>query len=433
MDTAVAASLVDPAAPGASPAERKFARAAWFMVFAAMLGTMCCSTSVVLVNTGVFMKPLASAFSWSRGELSLSLSIAALSMAAANPFVGRLIDLYGVRPVLIASLIGYGAVTAAVPLFVQVGGLWGLYASYVLIAAIGAGSNVIAYVRILSGWFIGPLDRYRGLALGVSSAGVPLGGAISAPLGVLLISHFGWRGGFWGLSLLPICIGLPVALLGIRMAPGETGGARAAKAAGQPEATGATLAEAAHTRAFWLLVVAVLLMASCLQGITIHTAPLLSDRGLKPDALAMVLGIGGLLGIVGRVGAGQLFDRFFAPWVSVGIFGLGAASAFALAGIPGLFIAVAATLLVTVGTGAESDFVGFVVGRYFGLKAYAQIFGVIYGMFMVGIAVGPFLFGLAFDHFGDYRIPFLIAGLGLTLLCGLLLLLPRFEAVSGKT
>lgn len=424
MKTA-AATIAMPAPASAADA---FARSAWFTVWMAMIGTMCCSTSVVLINVGVFMKPLADSLGWSRGDIALSLSVGAISMAAANPLVGRLIDRYGVRPVLITSLVGYGLATAAVPLFVQVGGVWGLYISYAVIAAVGAGSNVIAYVRLLSGWFSGHLDGSRGLALGISSAGVPLGATVTGPLGVLLIEHFGWRGGYWGLALLPVCIGIPVAVFAIRMAPGE---AREAVHAARPEPTGLTLGQAMRTRAFWLMIGVVLLMSSCLQGIGIHTAPLLSDDGLRPDGLAMVLALSGVLGIVGRVAAGYLFDRFFAPWVSVGIFGVAAASAFALVGLPGLLVAVIACLLVTLGSGAESDFVGFLVGRYFGLKAYGQIFGAIYGMFMVGIALGPYLFGLAFDRWGSYHIPFMIAGVGLTLLCVLLVLLPRFEAEAA--
>jgi len=404
-----------------------FSRTAWFVVWMAMLGTVCCSTSVVLINVGVFMKPLGAAFGWNRGDIALSLSIGALSMAAANPFVGKLIDHFGVRPVLIGSLVSYGAATAAIPLMVQIGGLSGLYFGYALIAGVGAGSNVIAYVRVLSGWFSGSLNSQRGLALGISSAGVPLGATITGPLGVLLIEHFGWRGGYWGLALLPICIGLPIAIFAIRMAPGETGGARASQNEGRDELPGMTVTQAMGTRAFWLMIGIVLLMSSCLQGISIHTAPLLSDFGLKPEGLALVLAINGVLGIGGRVGAGYLFDRFFAPWVSVGIFGIAAAASFALVGLPGLIIAILATMFVTVGSGAESDFVGYLVGRYFGLKCYGQIFGAIYGMFMVGIAAGPYLFGVAFDHFGDYKIPFTIAGFGLVLLCVLLVLLPRFD------
>ncbi|MEJ0065228.1 MAG: MFS transporter [Caulobacteraceae bacterium] len=400
------------------------------MVWMSMLGTMCCSTSVVLVNVGVFMKPLGQQIGWSRGEIALSLSIGALSMALANPFVGRLIDRFGVRPVLIASLIGYGVATACVPLMIQVGGLAGLYVGYALIAGVGAGSNVIAYVRVLSGWFSGPLNNSRGFALGLASAGVPLGSTISGPLGVLLIAHFGWKGGYWGLALLPICIGLPIAIFAIRMAAHEAHSTPGAPNPQRVEHDGHTILEAMATRPFWLMVGIVLLMSSCLQGIGIHTAPLLSDRGLRPEGLAMVLAINGVLGIVGRVGAGYLFDRFFAPLVAIGIFGIAAAASFLLVGVPGLFIAIAATMLVTVGSGAESDLVGYLVGRYFGLKAYGQIFGVIYGMFMVGIAIGPYLFGLAFDHFGDYRIPFSLAGAGLIILCLLLAMMPRFKAAE---
>lgn len=423
MDTVAVSVAGDPAVQ----TDSGFSRAAWFVVWMAMLGTVCCSTSVVLINVGVFMKPLAGAFGWSRGDIALSLSIGALSMAAANPFVGKLIDHYGVRPVLIGSLVGYGAATAAIPLMVQVGGIAGLYFGYALIAGVGAGSNVIAYVRVLSGWFSGSLNSQRGLALGISSAGVPLGATITGPLGVLLIEHFGWRGGYWGLALLPILVGLPIAIFAIRVAPGESGGARASQNQGREELPGMTVTQAMGTRAFWLMIGIVLLMSSCLQGISIHTAPLLSDFGLKPEGLALVLAINGVLGIGGRVGAGYLFDRFFAPWVSVGIFGIAAAASFALVGLPGLIIAILATMFVTVGSGAESDFVGYLVGRYFGLKCYGQIFGAIYGMFMVGIAAGPYLFGVAFDHFGDYKIPFTIAGFGLVLLCVLLVLLPRFE------
>lgn len=414
----------------AIPGDRRLSRAAWLMVWMSMLGTMCCSTSVVLVNVGVFMKPLGQQIGWSRGEIALSLSIGALSMALANPFVGRLIDRFGVRPVLIASLIGYGVATACVPLMIQVGGLAGLYVGYALIAGVGAGSNVIAYVRVLSGWFSGPLNNSRGFALGLASAGVPLGSTISGPLGVLLIAHFGWKGGYWGLALLPICIGLPIAIFAIRMAAHEAHSTPGAPNPQRVEHDGHTILEAMATRPFWLMVGIVLLMSSCLQGIGIHTAPLLSDRGLRPEGLAMVLAINGVLGIVGRVGAGYLFDRFFAPLVAIGIFGIAAAASFLLVGVPGLFIAIAATMLVTVGSGAESDLVGYLVGRYFGLKAYGQIFGVIYGMFMVGIAIGPYLFGLAFDHFGDYRIPFSLAGAGLIILCLLLAMMPRFKAAE---
>lgn len=408
--------------------ERRLRQRAWFMVFAALLGVMCCSTSVILVNVGVFMTPLEGAFGWSRGAISLSLSIAALSMAAANPFVGRLIDRYGVKPVLVGSLIGYGAFVMLVPTLVGLGDIWGLYVAYAAIAGIGAGSNIIAYVRLLSGWFSGPLDSSRGLALGLASAGIPLGATSSGPIGVLLIEQFGWQGGYWGLALMPLAIGLPLGIFLIQQAPTEARGRGADIGALQQNLPGMTIGEAIRTRTFWLLIAIALIMASCLQGIGIHTAPLLSDYGLAGGMLALILALDGALGIAARVGAGFLFDKIFAPHVSIGIFAIAAVSAFIFAGFPGLIVAVLATLFISVGSGAESDLIGYLVGRYFGLKNYGQIFGAIYGMFMVGIALGPYLFGVAHDVWGDYTMSYVIAGTGITVVCLLLALLPRFKA-----
>ena len=407
--------------------DTSFRNRAWFMVFSAMLCTMCCSTAVMLINVGVFLTPLAETFSWNRGDIVLSLSIAAISMAAANPVAGRLIDVFGVRPVLIASMVLYGLAVAATPFLVNLWGLPGLYVAYALIAGLGAGSNVIAYVRLLSGWFTGPMNGSRGLALGISSAGLPLGTVFTAPVGVLLIDQFGWEGGYYGLALLPLCLGLPIAMFLIRPAPHEHATSKNGADAKAAPLPGLTVNQALKTRAFWLLVTIALLMSSCLQGIAIHTAPLLSDFGTSAQLLAIILAADGVLGIVGRVGAGYLFDKFFAPHISLLIFGTAAAAAFAFVGMPTFTVAVIATMFITLGSGAESDFIGYLIGRYFGLRNYGQIFGLVYAMFMVGIALGPFLFGVAFDKWGDYSIPYIMAGVGLSGICVLLFFLPNFS------
>ena len=396
------------------------------MVWAAMIGIMCCSTAVVLVNVGVFMKPLADSFGWSRGSIASALSIGAVAMAIANPFVGRLIDRFGVKVVMITSLLAYGIATAAIPWVVQATDLPGFLTMYALIAVLGAGSNVIAYVRLISGWFSGSMDHSRGLALGISSSGVPLGIGVTGPAAVLLIDNFGWQGGYWGLSLLPLLVALPLAIFVIRVAPDEVRGS--GRRAGSAE--GMSVAEALRTRHLWTLMLAVFIMSAAIQGVGIHQAPLLTDLKLQPEYLAIVLGAHGVLGVLARVSTGFFFDRFFAPRVAIVILTLGAVASFALAGFPGLLIAVIATSMFPIAGGAESDFIGYVVGKYYGLRCYGQIFGLIYAMFMFGVAVGPLLFGLAFDAWGDYRIPFLVGGIALAITGALLLTMPRFPDKS---
>ena len=54
------------------PRDTVLSRRAWAMVWMCMLGTCCCSTAVVLINVGVFMKPLAEANGWSRGGIAMA-------------------------------------------------------------------------------------------------------------------------------------------------------------------------------------------------------------------------------------------------------------------------------------------------------------------------------------------------------------------------
>lgn len=400
---------------------------AWGMVVASTIGAACCSTSIILTQVGLFMKPLSDEFGWSRGGIAFTLSAAALAMAAVNPFVGRAIDRLGVKPVLLASLFLYAGATLMVPFLAGSGSIWGLYLGYVLIAALGAGSNVIAYVRLLSGWFNGPLEKSRGFALGIAMSGIPLGGVVAGPTIIFLMDQFGWRAGFWGVALFPLLIGIPLALFVIRSSPFEGQGGRMVR--GQritSDTPGLSVGQAMGTPPFWVMAAAIFLMSSCLQGMSIHMPALKMDLGISMQALAFYGALGSALGIAGRVMAGFMFDRMFAPHVSMFIFALPAAAAFLVVLYPSLSIAIIASLIVAFGGGAESDFIGYIVGRYFGLRAYGQIFGILYGIFMVGISVGPYLVGVGFDMTGSYAIPFIIAGGGLAFLVVLLAFLPRF-------
>lgn len=403
-------------------ADSETRRIAWTMVALATLGTMCGAISVLLINTGILMRPLTESFGWARGEITLSLSIGAIAMALANPLCGRLIDRHGVRRVLASAQFLYGISVALTPLFISKAGINGLYLGFALASGFGAGASAVPFMRLLSGWFAGPMLGSRGFAMGCAAAGVPLGAAISGPLAIALLSRFGWAGCLYGLSALPLLVGLPSTLLFLREPPtyAPTGGQSV-------KAEGMTFQAALRTKVFWMLVAMVLLIASCTQGLSIHIAPFLSDTGLSARGLASVTALSGMLAIIARLAAGWMFDRFFAPYVALANFALPLTAAVIMAAWPILPVALVGSVLLALGQGAESDFIGYLISRYFGLRHSGRIFGTVYGLFMVGIAIGPFLFGMAFDLLGDYRVPFTIAGVGLALLCVLLLNLPRYR------
>lgn len=400
-----------------------YRKRAWAMVLFATIGVVCCVISTVMINTGLFIKPLGESFGWSRGDVVASLSIGAIMMAIANPFVGQLIDKLGSRRVLIASQLSFGLATFAIPTLVNAQGLTGLYIGFALVSAFGAGSTIVGYIRLLSGWFSGPMLHSRGFALGCCSAGVPLGAAISAPLAIYLIANHGWEQGFHGLALMPLLLALPVSIFLIQDAPITREAAES-----HVDLPGMTLREASRTPHFKLLLIMVFLIAACLQGLAIHMAPFLLDVGLSISVLAIITTFNAAIGIPSRLIAGYLFDRFFAPRVAFFIFALPACGALLTAGYPMVATAIIGSVLLGIGQGAESDLIGYVTSRYFGLKHSGRIFGTIYGVFMLGIAVGPFAAGRAHDYTHSYQSTFVMAGIGLCIICAILLILPKFPA-----
>ena len=371
------------------------------------------------MTVGLFIKPLGAAYGWSRASVALAVSIGALALGASTPVAGRLIDRFGVKRILVTSLLAYGALLAVTPWCVRTGGLWGLYGAYVFIGALSAGSNTIAYARLLTGWF----DRARGLALGIGMSGIPVGMALTPPLAEYLIERAGWPRAFLGLAALPLLVGVPVALLALREAPAEARVAAARESASGP---GLSRREAMRGRSFWILMVTFLLLAAAMNGIELHIVPLLTDRGFAPMVAALSLSLLNIVAIGARVGAGYLFDRTFAPRVSAFLFALPLVAMLLLLGPHAQVTAYAAAVLLGFGIGAESDLLGYLIGRYFGLRCYGEMFGWIFGAFMAGTAAGPYLFGLGFDAHGNYGLPLSCAAVALAAVCLLLFSMPPY-------
>jgi nitrate/nitrite transporter NarK len=131
---------------------------------------------------------------------------------------------------------------------------------------------------------------------------------------------------------------------------------------------------------------------------------LLTDRGISAQSAAFATSLFGGALLFGRVWAGHLLDRFFAPYVAMGFFLVPALGLFLLwSGAAGGWAFVAA-ILVGMGLGAEVDMIAYLVGRYFGLLAFGEIYGYLFAAFAIGGGLGPFLMGSGFDATGSYSL-----------------------------
>lgn len=152
---------------------------------------------LMLINSGcgyyafsLYVKSFQTDFGWSRGEIMLAISIFFLVSGAMSPFVGRLIERFGVKKVISigAFMAGLGFV-----LLSQLHNLSLLYIGWAVYGVGGAATGQVPTTIIVSNWF----KKRRGTAIGIMAMGIGGGGFVLAPIiGGYLIPHFGWRASY---------------------------------------------------------------------------------------------------------------------------------------------------------------------------------------------------------------------------------------------
>src|SRR5499427_7267344 len=73
------------------------------------------------------------------------------------------------------------------------------------------------------------------------------------------------------------------------------------------------------------------------------------------------------------------------------------------------------------GIGAEIDLMAFFTSRYFGLRDYTKLYGTMFGIFALGVGIGPALSGASFDRFHSYTPAFVIFVIMLAVGCAVFL------------
>jgi MFS family permease len=335
------------------------------------------------------------------------------------PLVGRLIDRFGARRVILPAT----ALLAMVLLSAKALGssIWQFYFFYAALGVGGIAASPISYGVVVSHWF----NRRRGLALGLMMLGVGLGGIFAPLLSQRLIAAFGWRMAYAIYGLIILLVPLPVVAAALENDPAGRGllpdGAKGERLASvAQEQQGMSWREIWHSPTFWLLISAFFLTGASVHAGVLHMPALLSDRGLSAERAALASSVIGIALLCGRLGSGYLLDRFFAPRVAVLFF---AASALGmvilLAGSTGN-LALGAAFLVGLGMGAEADIIAYLMSRYFGLRAFGTAYGYAFGAFVLAGAAGTLLMGAGFDWTHSYAAP--LSGFVLMMLVAIALL-----------
>src|SRR3954447_5768795 len=88
----------------------------WRVAAASAGGVFASFGSLLVFTFGVFLKPIATEFGWSREAVSFAFACAALSVAACSPAIGTLVDRFGPRRVILPCVAVFGCAVAALAL-----------------------------------------------------------------------------------------------------------------------------------------------------------------------------------------------------------------------------------------------------------------------------------------------------------------------------
>jgi MFS family permease len=363
----------------------------WWIVFASVLGLLVGNGPIMQFTFGVLLPPISREFGWPRGTVSSAIVVGLWMTGIATPLAGRLVDRYGTRAVGLPSIALFSLATASVA-FIPASPI-AFTALYALMGFTAAGQTPLVYAKAISARF----DDRRGLALGIAMAGVGLGAALVPQLAQALVSTVGWRGAYVGLGSLTFLLAFPaVALFLGDSSPHLSRGAAAT-------VPGLTALDAMRTSTFWRFAAAFLIVSGATGGTIAHLVPLLTDRGIATPIATAVLSSAGLALVAGRLLAGYLLDRLFAPSVAAVFFLAPMIGIVLLLVTPWPSVAAIATVLIGVGLGAEVDVIAFLLSRYFGMRAFGEIYGYLFAVFMLGAGAGPFALGVSYDATGSYR------------------------------
>ena len=408
-------NTIQSAEPASSLTEFDLGYYGWRVVLAACFGVMAGFGSLFVYTFAVFVKPLSAEFGWSREAVSSGFAIAAVTVGLCSPLLGRWIDRFGPRRIILPCMTVFGCGIASLALLRS--GVWQFYLTCFVLGVVGNGAAHLAYSRSISTWF----ERRLGMALAFVMVGSGLGAMILPVVAQTIVTRSGWRAAYVTLGCIALLLGLPLSWRYIR----ERG------PLGQQSApvvhSGMTWQQGLRSYPFWIIVAVLCVSSISMNGAITQMSALLTDRGITARNAAICASILGGSSLFGRVGVGWLLDRFFGGRVALAISLSTASGIFLLARANNFSAGCLGAALIGIGAGGEAAITPYLLTRYYGLRAFSTLYGVTWTFYAAAAAVGPIILGRAFDSTGSYTS--LLTGLAaaLALAAALNLFLPRYS------
>ena len=338
---------------------------------------------------GLFVSPINGESGLGIVSISFALAVGQFVWGAIQPIAGAIADRYGPGRVIAFGLITLALGFALTPFMTT---SVGLVISLGLLSAIGSGAG--SFSVLIGAAAQGMAARERGKAAGVVNAGGSLGQFVFAPIAQKLISTIGWIGATWALAVMTLAA-LPVARELVRRDPVPH----------HPSDKGVwpAVKEAMKNPSYLLLHAGFFTCGFHIAFLVTHLPQEVNLCGLPPTVASWSLAIIGLANIAGSLFAGSATVRFRSKYILAWMYGSRALLIIAYLAAPKsaltfyvFAVGLGFTWLATVPPTAG------IVGKLFGVRYLATLFGLTLLSHQVGGFLGAWLGGIAYDAFGNY-------------------------------
>tara|TARA_Y100000588_G_scaffold377024_1_gene455545 strand:- start:316 stop:1593 length:1278 start_codon:yes stop_codon:yes gene_type:complete len=330
-------------------------------------------------------------------SITSAYMIATLFAAFLLPKMGKLVDKYGPRIVLIYTIIllGIGCM------------IFGAAANFLMLAVafgflrfFGQGSLMLGSANIITQWF----DKKRGFALGLMGLGFAISMGLHPPISDFLITHYGWRQAWVIIGLSTWIIMLPPLIFlainkpeDVNMLPDGVA-SNPKKTSKNNKIFGLTLNEALKEKSFYILSFSFFSISTLVTALHFFQVTILSQYFNMPSSTAAALFIPTMIAMIIFIPiAGKILDKF----QTHNIIGLAllvtTASLMSITFATNTTYALIYSIIFGINNAFNLSLFGYIWPRYFGRLHVGSIQGTGQMVLVVGASIGAMPFAAAMD------------------------------------
>ena len=342
-------------------------------------------------------------------SITTAYMIATLLAAFLLPQIGKLVDKFGPRIVLIYTviLLGIGCL-----IFGAASNFLMLAVAFGFLRFFGQGTLMLGSANIITQWF----DKKRGFALGLMGLGFALSMGIHPPISDFLITNYGWRSAWVIIGLSTWILMLPPLIFLAIDKPEDVNekpdGMKKKIVNKNTKIFGLSLNQALKEKSFYILSFSFFSISTLVTALHFFQVTILNQYFNLPSREAAALFIPTMITMIIFIPlAGKILDKFETHNV-IGIALLVTTSSLiSISFSSNITFAIIYSIIFGINNAFNLSLFGYIWPRYFGRLHVGSIQGTGQMVLVVGASIGAMPFALAMDFGYDLLLTIRLAAL----------------------